>query len=124
MDAGKRLTDYEKGQIDARRTNGDIFSDTADALDRVKKCNYSLRQWKYRSIKEYRTDLNPIENIWRQMVRVIYVENKTYRTVDELKQAILAACNQLSFQIFQNHVNSMPDLIFQVINRNGGVTDY
>jgi hypothetical protein len=69
-------------------------------------------------------DLNPIENIWGQLVRVIYAENKQYRTADELKQAILAAWNRLSLQTFQNHINSMPNRIFQVINRSGDVTDY
>jgi transposase len=36
MGAGKQLTEYEKGQIDARRANGDSFGDIADALDRSK----------------------------------------------------------------------------------------
>jgi hypothetical protein len=68
--------------------------------------------------------LNPIENIWGHLVRTIYAENKQYQTPAELKQAIWAAWNGLSLQIFQNHVNSMPNRIFQVINRNGDVTDY
>jgi len=69
-------------------------------------------------------DLNPIENIWGQLVRIIYAENKQYKTVAELKKAILDAWNGLSLQTFQNHVNSMPNRIFQVINRNGDATDY
>jgi len=69
-------------------------------------------------------DLNPIENIWGQLVRIIYAENKQYTTVAGLKKAILAAWNQLPLQTFQNHINSMSNRIFQVINRNGDVTDY
>jgi len=69
-------------------------------------------------------DLNPIENIWGQLVRIIYAENKQYKSVAELKQAILAAWNGLSLETFQNHINSMPNRIFQVINRNGDATDY
>jgi hypothetical protein len=69
-------------------------------------------------------DLNPIENIWGQLVRTLYAENKTYMTEDELKEAIRVAWNQLSLQTLENHVDSMPNRIFQIINRNGGPTDY
>lgn len=69
-------------------------------------------------------DLNPIENIWGHIVRAIYAGNKQYITVTELKQAILRAWNNISLQKFQNHVNSMPERIFQVIQRNGKPTDY
>jgi transposase len=69
-------------------------------------------------------DLNPIENIWGQLVRTLYAENKTYTTEDELKKAIRVAWNQLSLQTLENHVDSMPNRIFQIINRNRGPTDY
>lgn len=69
-------------------------------------------------------DLNPIENIWGHLVRIIYEGNRQYDTVDQLKTAILTAWNKLGLQTLQNHVNSMPNRIFQVINRNGCVTDY
>ena len=87
MGKGKTLSDYEKGQIDARRALGHGYAKIAKALGRS-------------------------------------AENKEYKTVAELKQAILAAWNGLNLQTFQNHVNSMPNRIFQVINRNGDATDY
>ena len=59
-----------------------------------------------------------------QLVRIIYAENKQYKSVAELKQAILTAWNGLSLETFQNHINSMSNRIFQVINRNGDATDY
>jgi transposase len=67
-------------------------------------------------------DLNPIENVWGQFVRTIYADNKQYRTVAELKNAISTAWNNLSIETLQNHVDSMPDRIFQVIQHNGGAT--
>jgi hypothetical protein len=69
-------------------------------------------------------DLNPTENIWGQLVRMIYAENKQYQTVEQLKQAILKAWRRLTVQTLRNHVESMPNRIFQVINRNGAATDY
>lgn len=69
-------------------------------------------------------DLNPIENIWGHLVRIIYAENKQYSTINQLKQAILDAWQQLNPNLLFNHANSMPNRIFQVINRNGNATDY
>lgn len=69
-------------------------------------------------------DLNPIENIWGQIVRIIYAENKQYSTVAELKKAILAAWNSLSLQTLKNHIDSMPNRIYEVIYRHGAATKY
>lgn len=69
-------------------------------------------------------DLNPIENIWGHLVRAIYAGNKQYQTVAELKQAILSAWDDLTIQTLQNHVNSMPNRIFEVIQRDGKATSY
>jgi hypothetical protein len=44
--------------------------------------------------------------------------------VVELRKAILAAWDNLTPETLQNHANSMPDRIFQVIQRNGAATDY
>ena len=44
-------------------------------------------------------------------------ENKQYKTVAKFKQAIMPAWNGLTQETFQNHINSMPSRIFQMINR-------
>lgn len=69
-------------------------------------------------------DLNPMENIWGIMVRRIYANNRQYQTVQELKNAIQQAWNNISDEILQNLIRSMPSRIFQIIERGGGVTDY
>jgi transposase len=69
-------------------------------------------------------DLSPIENIWGHFVRAIYAGNKQYATVAELKIAILAAWDNLTPETLQNHANSVPNRVFQVIQRNGAATDY
>lgn len=69
-------------------------------------------------------DLNPIENVWGILVREIYDDGKQYNTVDELEVAIRNSWRTISTQTLQNLSQSMPNRIFQVINRNGGATDY
>lgn len=78
-----------------------------------------LLEWPSRS-----PDLNPIENLWGIMVRRVYADNRQFQTVDELKQAILEAWDSIETEVLQNLINSMPNRIFQVIQRSGGVTDY
>lgn len=69
-------------------------------------------------------DLNPIENLWGILVRRIYADNKTYQTKEALSEAIQRAWEDLGQETIDNLIQSMPNRIFQVINRNGGPTDY
>lgn len=85
----------------------------------IKDHKIDLLDWPARS-----PDLNPVENLWGILVRRIYAEGKQYATVDELKSAILEAWGNIEKTVLENLVNSMPNRMFQVINRNGKVTDY
>ncbi len=69
-------------------------------------------------------DCNPIENLWGILVRRVYAHNRQFLTVCDLKAAILEAWAEISAQILDNLIQSMPNRIFQVINRNGGITSY
>lgn len=69
-------------------------------------------------------DLNPIENIWGIIVRRIYANNRQYSNVIELKTAITQAWDEINRQTIDNLILSMDNRIFQLINRNGGHTDY
>lgn len=69
-------------------------------------------------------DLNPIENLWGIIVRRIYANNRQYSNVNELKNAIRQAWVDIDQITIDNLVLSMENRIFQVINRNGGHTDY
>lgn len=69
-------------------------------------------------------DLNPMENVWAEMVRRLYINNKQYESVDELKRAILEVWDSFPGELLKKLVLSMGDRIFQVINRNGKCTDY
>lgn len=69
-------------------------------------------------------DLNPIENLWGIIVRRIYANNRQYPTVEALKDAIWQSWIEIDQEITDNLVLSMDNRLFQVINRNGGPTDY
>lgn len=69
-------------------------------------------------------DLNPIENLWGIIVRRIYADNKQYQSVDELRHAVELAWRGIEQETMDNLVLSMENRMFQVINGNGGPTDY
>ena len=69
-------------------------------------------------------DLNLIENVWDNMVRRLYAENRVYENLNQLRTAILHCWESLEPTILNNLVLSMNDRIFDVINRNGNATDY
>jgi transposase len=99
-----------------RRVRGVIRTGT---LDWLQARNIPVLEWPPNS-----PDLNPIENLWGIMVRRIYAENKQYKSVKELKKAIVRAWHSVDQEIIDNLVLSMENRIFQVINRNGGPIDY
>lgn len=69
-------------------------------------------------------DLNPIENLWGILARRVYAENRQFQNVAELRTAIERAWQEIDQNTINNLVKSMQNRIFQVINRNGGPTDY
>lgn len=69
-------------------------------------------------------DQNPMENLWGIIVRRVYANNRQYQSVHSLKEAIEVAWNSIEEGTMQNLIQSMPNRIFQLIERHGGATDY
>lgn len=72
-------------------------------------------------------DLNPMENLWGIMVRRIYdqkPQNHSFRSVMELKLKIKEVWAEIDQEILQNLVNSMPNRIFELIQKNGKSINY
>lgn len=69
-------------------------------------------------------DLNPVENLWSMLSRHIYHNGRHFDTVTRLREAILAAWNNISQQVLEGLACSMPDRIFQCITAKGGYTKY
>lgn len=69
-------------------------------------------------------DLNPIENIWGILSRVVYEENKQYNTKAELWTAVQRAWASISHQTIENLINSMPNRCIEVIQAEGQAIKY
>lgn len=69
-------------------------------------------------------DLNPIENVWGILVRQIYRDGRQFNNVEELRNAIEMAWNNLDPGIMKNLVESIPNRIFELISNRGGHVKY
>ncbi len=69
-------------------------------------------------------DLNPIENLWGSLVRLVYAGGRQYDTVAELRLAIEATWDQIQLSELQKLVDSMPKRMVQLLKRNGNTIDY
>ncbi len=69
-------------------------------------------------------DLNPIENLWGILVRLVYPNGRQYNTVPELKRAILDAWSQIESSILKKLVESMHKRLIEVLKKNGQKVHY
>lgn len=66
-------------------------------------------------------DLNPVENVWGELVRQSRNES---RNRDHLWENVLHAFNQLPNDYFTNLVESMPRRVASVLEKRGGFSKY
>jgi hypothetical protein len=62
--------------------------------------------------------------MWGLLVRKVYAENRQYQTIQELKKALLREWRSVTLKTCQNLVKSMPDRVFELIEKKGGLTHY
>ncbi|KAG6946824.1 hypothetical protein JG687_00016495 [Phytophthora cactorum] len=78
-----------------------------------------LLDWSARS-----PDLNPIENVWAMMTRIVYHNGKQYDSVTEMRAAIIAASEVLDARYLGKLVDLMPKRCIEVIPKQGDKTHY
>ena len=64
-------------------------------------------------------DCNPIGNLFGVLTQKIYKDNRRFTNLAELLQEIQRAWSSIPPPTLLNLVNSMPDRIFKVIQKNG-----
>ena len=72
----------------------------------------------------YSPDLNIIENVWGYLSRHVYAESRQFSSKNELLEAILSECRKIPQSYIKELFKSLPNRIFDVINKNGGSTKY
>lgn len=81
--------------------------------------NVRLLSWPPRS-----PDMNPIENLWSQLSRIVYADGKQFSTIPELREAILAGWAAISRENIHPLYVSMPSRLQEVVNKKGYIAHY
>jgi transposase len=69
-------------------------------------------------------DLNPIENLWRELKRAVYNRQKKPKNLTELKKVVKLEWKKIPLRLIHVLVDSMPRRVEAVIAANGGPTKY
>jgi hypothetical protein len=65
-----------------------------------------------------------MENLWGIVSCKVYADGKQYNTLDELKNSIFDAWNQVESDTLHSLVDSMPSRIYELTSKQGLKIDY
>ena len=93
---------------------------SASTMDWLKDRNIVVLEWPALS-----PDLNPIENLWGILVRLVYDQGRRqFNTVKDLEKAVVRSWNLIHRSELEKLAESLSRRMFQVINKNGASTSY
>ena len=81
--------------------------------------NIPVLQWPTRS-----PDMNPIENMWGELTRLVYANGKQYQNVLELQNKINSALRKIDINYINKLYKSLPRRMEAVIQAEGAITSY
>ena len=79
--------------------------------------NIPVLQWPTRS-----PDMNPIENMWGELTRLVYANGKQYQNVLELQNGINTALGEIDINYINNLYKSLPRRMEAVLQAEGAIT--
>ena len=93
------------------------------------KAKKTVSHWKDHGVTPivwppFSPDLNPIENLWRQIKHLIRKRPQIPRTVPEMQVAFQEAWEQVSEDFIAKLIASMPDRMRAIVKAKGGHIDY
>ncbi len=68
--------------------------------------------------------MNPIENVWGMLSRVVYEDGKQYDDYGKLQEAITNAWEDLNVVTLKNLSIGSPRRLIELVEKKGGVTSY
>lgn len=69
-------------------------------------------------------DMNPIENLWAHMSRIVYRNNAHYANPEQLRTAVMNCWDAITQEEINNYVASFPQRLDEVARVNGDATRF
>ena len=65
-----------------------------------------------------------LNNVWAMLTKILYADGKQYKSISELKEGLMLACQSIQSQVINPYIDSMSDRIFDCICKKGSYTKY
>jgi transposase len=101
-----------------QQDNASIHTST-QALNWFRDHNIRVLPWPSKS-----PDLNPIENLWGILVRIVYRNGRQFNNVTELRTAITEAWDLIEASELNKLADSMTNRLVEVLKKNGQFIGY
>ena len=69
-------------------------------------------------------DANPIENLWAVLGRTVYENGRQFDQIDDLKEALTYAWDNMSTDVLRNLAESMTRRCIDLVEKKGGPIKY
>ncbi len=69
-------------------------------------------------------DLNPIENLWGMLVRLVYANGRQFNSVPELQAEIIKSWDLIPASILEKLADSITKRLVEVFKKNGKSINY
>ena len=117
------LPEYEACKIDGEdwvvmQDNCPVHT-AAIVKERLKELEIPILEW-----PPYSPDLNPIENVWGYIKRILHSEYPVCRNAEEVEGVILQIWNSIPDAMIQKFAGNMEHMLRAVIEADGGHTKY
>lgn len=110
-----------------RQNNPNVIFQQDNARPHVSKSTkdwFSLREIELLYWPAFSPDLNPIENLWGELSRMVYANGRVYNSLNELQTAIMCNWFEIKQTLCEKLINSMSSRIQNVVANGGGSTKY
>ena len=81
--------------------------------------NINVMHWPVRF-----SDRNPVENLWKMLIRKVYANGRQFDNKKELKDAILNSLDEIGSSELQKLICYMKNRVYEVISNYGKLTKY
>jgi hypothetical protein len=75
-------------------------------------------------LKKKKRKKNPIEPVWLELKHILQHRRHTPTTIDDLKEAVWAAWEEIPIDTINRHINRMPARASAVFTAKGGHTRF
>lgn len=116
---GEHITENGASSYTFQQDNASIHKAKTTMEYFTKFENIRLLDWPSKS-----PDLNPIENLWGILARMVYSNGVEYDNMSDLEEAVYRCWDEIEIETLRSLIDSMPTRIGKVLINQGKIVSY